>query len=184
MQIRCTSRELSRPFCFVVIIFCLTGCSGDQKAPWETGATLEGSVTLDEKPFGYGDVVIRSQDGKKVAVGQIQKNGTYTVPNAPTGPVDIGVHVRLKIRKLQQNELVQHHIRKDPFLKEMEEAAKQGDEQIAQQLKEGKEKFAVYQELKGLKKAPATMYEKPETSGISTEIQSGVNKYDIKLTSQ
>lgn len=68
-----------------LVLAAAVGCGGGK------GATVRGKVTYRGAPLTMGNVTLVSEDGKTVRTGQIQEDGTYEVPNAPTGRVQAAV---------------------------------------------------------------------------------------------
>lgn len=62
----------------------LAGCGGG------TG-DLSGTVTFNGKPVRVGTVAVAASDGS-ILSGVIQDNGTYSIPNVPSGEAKIAVH--------------------------------------------------------------------------------------------
>jgi hypothetical protein len=52
--------------------------------------TVSGHVTFQGRPVIWGSVMLVGPDGHS-AVGRIQPDGSFTVPNAPTGEVGVSV---------------------------------------------------------------------------------------------
>jgi hypothetical protein len=63
------------------------GCGGKK----ETGATLSGPITLDDKPVTFGTVVVLGPDGKEGSGTVV--DGKYTVHNAPLGAVKVFLRI-------------------------------------------------------------------------------------------
>jgi hypothetical protein len=73
--------------CLALIVAAgIVGCS-HRGEPKGAGGTLQGKVTLDSKPVLMGIVVVHSHDNIRWAKGDITRDGTYVVENAPDGPV-------------------------------------------------------------------------------------------------
>jgi hypothetical protein len=53
-------------------------------------ATVTGRVTLLGRPLVWGSVILTGSDGRSVAA-RIEPDGSFTVPNAPTGDVIVAV---------------------------------------------------------------------------------------------
>ena len=51
--------------------------------------TVSGKVTFEDQPLGFGTIALICQDGS-VSSGMI-RDGTYTIPEVPVGPVEITV---------------------------------------------------------------------------------------------
>jgi hypothetical protein len=54
-------------------------------------ATITGKVTYNNKPVTSGEVVFQAQDGSVSAHAPIRPDGSFTVTNAPVGPVQVAV---------------------------------------------------------------------------------------------
>lgn len=68
----------------LLLTVALTGCSSGR-------AKVSGKVYVGNNLVTRGHVQIHAEDGKKVGVGPIQGDGTYTVPDAPTGVCKITI---------------------------------------------------------------------------------------------
>jgi hypothetical protein len=64
----------------------LVGCS--------SSATVSGKVTYQARPLTGGTVLFTSTEGKGSRSAQIGEDGSYTIPNMPTGPVKIAVETK------------------------------------------------------------------------------------------
>jgi len=53
-------------------------------------ATVTGHVTMLGRPVIWGSVILTGPDGRSVA-GRIEPDGSFTVPNAPTGELVVAV---------------------------------------------------------------------------------------------
>jgi hypothetical protein len=66
----------------VAMLFLASGCSSK--------TTVSGKVTYKGKPVVWGTVSIIAKDNIQYAA-QINPDGTYTIPNVPTGPAKFAV---------------------------------------------------------------------------------------------
>jgi hypothetical protein len=114
-------------------------------------------VTYLGKPVICGSVVLRGPDGRSAA-GRIEADGTYTVRDAPTGEVVVGVS--------SPDPLIQHY---------------------ATQLKSSRERVPVAQwaapsvDRRQWFTIP-NRYENPATSGLTLSVSRGTNaKCDLSL---
>src|SRR5262245_39155955 len=135
-----------------LLLLTLGGCSRYESRLPETGATLEGAVTVggETVPMALGVVV----GEKGQATGQIEE-GRYKVENAPLGDVKIGVNTDAVRGQLISQQMASSY--KGPG---------KGGTRVAPP------KFV---------EVPAK-YREAESSGITTKIKRGKNSYDIPLT--
>jgi hypothetical protein len=68
-----------------LVLAAAVGCGGGK------GGTVRGKVTYRGTPLTMGNVTLVSEDGKILKTGQIQEDGTYQIPDAPTGHVKAAV---------------------------------------------------------------------------------------------
>ncbi len=142
-------RFVSMTFCGALV--CLAaGCSGP------TTGVLRGQVTYDGQPLSTGTITVACEDGR-VASGNIRKDGTYNIPNAPAGPVHLSVAVPPPA---------------PVFAAIGKEGAKIPD---AKELKEMQQAQAKYVPL-------PPRYQDAKTSGLNTTVEPGEQTYDIALT--
>jgi hypothetical protein len=64
----------------VALLLLLAGCGGPATAP------VSGTVWYNDEPLSNGTVAFLADDGRGVSA-MIQEDGTYTIPQAPVGPV-------------------------------------------------------------------------------------------------
>jgi hypothetical protein len=79
-------------WCLVLVLgACLVGCQ--RRPPVEEGRTqARGTVTLDDKPVTAGTVrFVSVKDPMYGASAYIRSDGTFLCPDAPEGPVRVGV---------------------------------------------------------------------------------------------
>jgi hypothetical protein len=81
----------------------LTGCGGSSSSA--AGVTVQGKVLLGDKPVEAGLVTFVTDDGRSSSA-QLGPGGQFTMTNAPTGKVYIGVNT-LMLRGQQQLHLQQ-----------------------------------------------------------------------------
>jgi hypothetical protein len=74
----------------------LAGCggSGGNDGGNFNGVSVSGTVTLDGQPLEAGLVTLTTDDGKS-ASAQLDDGGVFTMANAPTGRVKIGVNTQM-----------------------------------------------------------------------------------------
>ncbi|MBA2225654.1 MAG: hypothetical protein N3E46_00880 [Gemmataceae bacterium] len=80
----------------------LTGCGGGSSS---AGVSVTGKVLLGDKPVEAGLITFVTDDGRS-ASAQLGPGGEFTLPNAPTGKVYIGVNTQM-LRGQQQLHLQQ-----------------------------------------------------------------------------
>jgi hypothetical protein len=114
-------------------------------------ATITGTVTYNNKPVTSGEVIFLSQDGHASAHAPIHADGSFTVTNAPVGPVQVAVDnpppTKVQVTSKNGN---------DP---EVREARQQAAHYVATPLK----------------------YRDPKQSGLHFDARPGSNEYDITL---
>lgn len=117
------------------------------------GGKLTGTVTVDGKPVGGGEVIIIGADGKHSMSGKIRNSGAYEILEPPLGPCKLAV--------------ITSPLKDVPPL-----AKKKGPVDFTDP-KTGE--WPVYARI-------ADKYEKTETSGLTVEIKGGNQSHDIPLT--
>jgi hypothetical protein len=123
-------------------------------------AIVEGEITVDGQPANSGRVFFRSADEKSVVVAYVQSDGTYHAVDVPLGPMTVWVTplTRLERGKLQRNAKA-----KKPNVPE----APEGPEAPI---------------LSFVSIPPK--YQDPNSSGLTTTVQSGTNTYNIEMASR
>lgn len=147
-------RQMFRPGALLTlgaVCLCIQGCGPTEYRLPETGATLEGTVTLGDKPVPAAMIILAGRDG--AATGNIGADGRYKIENAPLGEVKIAVNTEAA---------------KGQMMGEMMARSVQGGE--------GGNPTPAPAFLDVPKK-----FWDPESSGIKTTIQKGANKHDIEL---
>ena len=129
-----------------------SGCSSYESRLPETGATLEGTITLGTETVPMALVVVVGPTGS--ATGQVEE-GRYKVENVPLGDVKIGVNTDAVRGQLISQQMAQGY--KGP-------GGNGGSRPPRPKFVEVPKKFA-----------------EAETSGVTTHVKSGVNKFDIVL---
>ena len=79
---RPTRRRAATPAAALLLL--LAGCGGPRTAP------VSGTVWYNDEPLTNGTVAFLGDDGRG-ASAMIQEDGTYTIPQAPVGPVKVTV---------------------------------------------------------------------------------------------
>ncbi|MCS7022222.1 MAG: hypothetical protein NZ703_11795 [Gemmataceae bacterium] len=74
-----------------LVLASLTGCGGNATS---NGVTVNGKVYLGDKPVEAGLVTFVTDDGRS-ASAQLGPGGQFTMTNAPTGKVYIGVNTQM-----------------------------------------------------------------------------------------
>ncbi|RLS27092.1 MAG: hypothetical protein DWH70_01305 [Planctomycetota bacterium] len=121
----------------------------------DTGATLEGAITLNGTPIPLALIIVRSQTATADFV--VREEGKYKVPSVPLGLVKIGVDTEA--------------MRGEVISRGMASAYKGPDGKVKED------------QAKKLKFVPVpARYADPETSGLEFEIKKGSNTFDIILT--
>jgi hypothetical protein len=119
-------------------------------------ATVEGKVTVDGHPANSGRVFFRSADGKSVVFAYIMPEGTYQAMDVPLGPMKVTV---TPLTRLERDKL-QRSAKKKPNAPESPAVPKGSFVPIPPK------------------------YEDPDGSGLTTTVNSGINTYDIELSSR
>jgi hypothetical protein len=127
------------------------GCDAYETRLPESGATLEGAVTLSGEKVPMALVVVVGQKGS--ATGQAE-NGHYKVENAPLGDVKIGINTQAVRGQMISQQMSQSY--KGP--------GSQGGGKPAPKFVD----------------VPSKYWE-AETSGLTTTIKRGKNDFDISL---
>jgi len=135
-----------------VLTACLAGCNSYESRLPETGATLEGTITLGAETVPMALVVVVGPSGS--ATGQIEA-GRYKVENVPLGDVKIGVNTEAVRGQLISQQMAQSS--KGP-------GGKGGSRPPPPTFIAVPRKYA-----------------EPETSGVKTTVKSGANTFDIVL---
>ena len=142
----------------LLLLFCVvlaTGCGQVAHEIPDTGATLEGAITLNGKPIPLALIIVRSENATSDFV--VREEGKYKVPSVPLGLVKIGVDTEA--------------MRGEVISRSMANAYKGPDGKIKEE------------QTKKLKFIPVPIkYADPDTSGLVFEIKKGSNTFDIILT--
>jgi hypothetical protein len=132
----------------------VTSCGGNAPVALpETGASMEGTVQYEGKTLGFGIVVVEGA-GSSVQ-GNISRDGTYSVQNAPVGPVKLAVVTNPGMARGAQ----------------MAAGANQGPGA------KGKGKLGKVAEYVDV----PVKYHTTNTSNLSYTVEKGTNKYDIVI---
>lgn len=132
----------------------ITGCGQVAHEIPDTGATLEGSVTLNGTPIPLALIIVCSQTATSDTV--VREEGNYKVLSVPLGLVKIGVDTEA--------------MRGEVISRNMASAYKGPDGKMKEE------------QAKKLKFVPVpAKYADPETSGLEFEIIKGSNTFNIIL---
>jgi hypothetical protein len=79
--------------CLFLVLAIAVGCDKKKEIPRETNrGMVTGTVTLDGKPLPGGSIVfVSAKDESYRAKGFIASDGSFTIPNSPTGDVLVAV---------------------------------------------------------------------------------------------
>jgi hypothetical protein len=144
---------LPKPMCALgLIVLCAAGCSQYESRLPETGAVLEGTVSLGSEPVPLAMVIVVGEKGS--AIGQVE-GGQYKVENVPLGEVKVGVNTEAVKGQLISQQMAQGY--KGP--------GKGGSRPPPPKLVE----------------VPSKYWE-AEKSDIKTTVKRGNNTYNIELT--
>ena len=81
----------------------LAGCGGAEGGGNYNGVEVSGTVTYDGLPVEDGLVTVTTDDGKS-ASAKLEDGGKFTLNNAPTGPVKIGVNTQVAKSEAMMNQ--------------------------------------------------------------------------------
>lgn len=96
--------RLVKLFAAGLVAALLVGCGGgDGKGGTFNGVEVSGTVTYDGQPVEDGLVTVTTDDGKS-ASARLEDGGKFTLPNAPTGPVKIGVNTQVAKSEAMMNQ--------------------------------------------------------------------------------
>lgn len=152
----------SRAFLFGVIALG-AGCGGTtppETVPHVPAAKIVGKVTLDNIPLTVGEVLFQSEDGKSV-MGAIDKDGEYSVNDAPVG--------KSKIALIFTGFADNADVHFDPEGKQV-------------MMPKGKKIADGSPDLPELEKTVPMAYKHVDTSGLTLVTVAGENRFDIRLT--
>ncbi len=131
---------------------CALGCEPYEARLAETGATLEGTVTMGGNPLPAAMVILVGKEGS--ATGNLSSDGRFKIDNAPLGEVKIAVNTEAAKGQMM-GEMMSRGYQASKGGKPAEPAPKFVD-------------------------VPKKYWD-PNTSGITTTINKGPNTYDVKL---
>jgi hypothetical protein len=143
------------------LLLALAGCGGG--GGLNTGGALTGKVTIDGKPIKGGNVLVVSEDGTRSASGFVNGEGTYTVPEPPLGKVKVSLQTS--------------HLRGSFAPKSGEKAGGKGEGSRGMVMPDPKDIGLEFTAI-------PDKYEKPETSGLGTEVKGGTETYDLTLSAK
>jgi hypothetical protein len=139
--------------CFTAMV-CLIGCTGSYEVRLpETGASLEGTVTLGEEKVQFAQVTVMGE--KSSATANVQE-GRYKIENVPLGAVRIAVNTEAARGDFISQTMA--HSYKGPGSKGGGTGARPRFVNVPNK------------------------YWEPETSGVTTTVKKGANTFDIALT--
>lgn len=96
---RCSPRNLSRVLAVLAVSAAALGTAGCSKP----SGTITGKVYYQNNPLKGGNVMFATPDGKTLW-GEIQEDGTYSIPKVPPGTIKVGVETAsLKPKRFQNN---------------------------------------------------------------------------------
>ena len=130
----------------------LAGCEPYEARLPESGATLEGTVTMGGTPVPAAMIILAGKEGG--ATGNVSSDGKFKIENAPLGVVKIGINTEAAKGQMVGEAMAR----------------------AAQASKGG----APAAPLPTVRDVPAK-YQNPDTSEITTTIQKGPNTYNIVI---
>lgn len=160
---------------FVLLISTAMGCGGGK-------GTVTGKVTVDGKPLPAGKIAFIPKSGSGVG-GEI-KDGQYKVEKVPPGTVNVTVEtqsLRTRIDSLTVAAQQFSQTQAPPPGVKMPENAR---ESLEQEKKDAAEKAQELKELKAKYRPVPEKYGKAETSGLTLEVKSGSNSFDVPLSAK
>ena len=131
----------------------LAGCEPYEARLPESGATLEGTVTMGGTPVPAAMIILKGKESG--ATGNVSPDGKFKIENAPLGEVQIGVNTEAAKGQMMGEVMARAN-----------QAAKGG---------------APAPPLPTVRDVPAK-FQNPDTSGITTTIQKGSNTYNIVIS--
>lgn len=140
------TRSLCRPAQTALLALAVVGC--------QNRGDLSGTVTYQDRPLGYGTVLVVGSDGN-THQGPIEEDGRYTVRGVLTGPARLAVNSPDPVT---------------PLVSRDGERRDADDEEMRRRSALRSKWFAV----------PAK-YGAPGTSELTVEVQKGMNAHDIRL---
>jgi hypothetical protein len=165
-----TVRRVHLGACSLLVLALASGCGSKT-------TRASGQVLLDGKPLPGGIVTFVPVEGKAPATATIQEDGTFDMPNAPVGPVQVTVNnLALKPGK---PEVAEAPRRKGPRGRIPPPAVEQAK----------RERLGVPQKGEP-EKMPGTYvpippeYLRIETSGLTLNVQRGGDPHTIELSSK
>jgi hypothetical protein len=144
-------RRLVAAFTLAAVL--ASGCEPYEVSLPETGATLEGTVTMGGAPVPAAMIILAGKDGG--ATGNVSPDGKFKIENAPLGEVKIGINT-----DAAKGQMI--------------------GEQMARAVHASKGGGAPPGPPPAFRDVPAK-YGNPDTSGFTTAINKGANTYDIVI---
>lgn len=151
LDARIHRRILLLTVCSISTAFALAGCGGSGLA------TVEGKVTVDDRPLRAGRVVFRSADGKNTVIAKIATDGSYRALYVPHGAMNVTVAGLSKFERSKMQRGVK-----------------------GKRTNESKARAAA---IESSPKVPEK-YQNPDASGLAVTVQPGTNTYNIEIKSQ
>jgi hypothetical protein len=151
-------KNLTLALCFSLSAFLICSCGStvkENKLP-ESGATLEGTITVNGEQVYYAQVTVTDGKGAS-ASGKVGEGGKYKVENVPLGEVMVGVNSDAAMGDFQSAQM-------SGGMYAGPDAKKKGAAKVAH-------KFV---------KVEAKYFD-PLKSGLKTSIQQGNNTYNIVI---
>lgn len=159
---------------FFLLLSLTLGCSGGK-------GKVNGKVTLDGQPLPAGTISFIPSNGS--AVGAEIKDGQYAVERVPVGDVKVTVETASVKEKLNAISVAAQHSR----MMQARPGASMPEEAKTALEEERRQSQAALQKQKDLQAAYRYIpekYSKVESSGLSLQVKSGDNPFDVALTSK
>lgn len=171
-----------RPFSVVATVLALLvpvviGCGSSK-------GKVNGEVTLDGKPLPGGTITFHPSKGNPVG-GEIT-DGKFSVTGVPTGTAKVTVATAYMKQEAEALGMANQNTgmsmgRNAPPGAAMPPEAKAALEKEKQRSQESASKA---KELRARYREIPEKYTQPDTSGLSTQIKSGVNNFEVQLSSK
>jgi hypothetical protein len=155
-----------------ILLLAAMGCGGGK-------GDVSGTVTLDGKPLPAGKIAFLASKG--AAVSADIQNGQYTVAKVPTG--NVKVTVETASIKTQADQM-QAGIRQGGPKSVPPNTPPEAKAHLEAEIKANAESAQKAKDLLAQYRPIPEKYGKPDTSGLSTTVKAGDNKFDVSLTSK
>ncbi len=146
--------------------------------------TVSGTVTLDGQPLAVGTIAFIPSQGPGASAPI--EDGKYSVERVPTGKVSVTVDANAAKRQIDS--FVASTQGRGPNAQYSADQLAHMPENAKKQVEEGKkqaeEAAAKVKDLKAKYRPIPEKYAKAESSGLTLEVKSGSNTFDVQLSSK